>query len=72
MVSVSGDIRVDNKDGPVVVPPLLFARWWVGVGGGCECWDTLKEVFGEPWDVLCEWWVEALGLTGEDIPAKQY
>lgn len=32
-VSLSGEVRVDISDGPEV-PPLLFARWCVGVLGG--------------------------------------
>lgn len=62
MVSVSGDIKVDKRDGPVV-PPLLLARWCVGVGGG---W---LEELGELCCDLYEWCVDDdLGLAGEEIP----
>lgn len=34
-VSLSGDVRVESSEEPeVVLPPLLFALWWVGVLGG--------------------------------------
>jgi hypothetical protein len=63
-VSLSGDVSVDITD-DVEVPPLLLARWWVGVAGAgvTVTWvlDTWAEV---------RWaWCEAARCTGEDIPA---
>lgn len=48
VVSFSGEVNVDNSEEPEV-PPLLFARWCVGVAGGGV---TVTCVFEETCDEL--------------------